>query len=53
MGDFNKAHSNSFMKNYADNLISYSVKCTINKLTYCTTKSKTLLDQIYTNNLKY
>ena len=57
MGDFNidllKAHSNSFIKNYADNLISYSVKCTINKPTRCTINSKTLLDHIYTNNLKY
>ena len=57
MGDFNidllKAHSNYFIKNYADNLISYSVKCTINKSTRCTINSKTLLDHIYTNNLKY
>ena len=57
MGDFNidllKAHSNSFIKNYADNLISYSVKCTINKPTRCTINSKTLLDHICTNNLKY
>ena len=57
MGDFNidllKAHSNSFIKNYADNLISYSVKCTINKPTRCTINSKMLLDHIYTNNLKY
>ena len=57
MGNFNidllKAHSNSFIKNYADNLISYSVKCTINKPTRCTINSKTLLDHIYTNNLKY
>ena len=54
IGDFNigllKAHSNSFIKNYADNLISYSVKCTINKPTRCTINSKTLLDHIYTNN---
>ena len=57
MGDFNidllKAHSNSFIKNYTDNLISCSVKCTINKPTRCTINSKTLLDHIYTNNLKY
>ena len=57
MSDFNidllKAYSNSFIKNYADNLISYSVKCTINKSTRCTINSKTLLDYIYTNNLKY
>ena len=57
MCDFNidllKAYSNSFIKNYADNLISYSVKCTINKPTRCTINSKTLLDHIYTNNLKY
>ena len=57
MGDFNidllKAHSNSFIKNYADNLISYSVKCTINKSTRCNINSKTLLDHIYTNNSKY
>ena len=57
MGDFNidllKAHSNSFTKNYPDNLISYSVKCTINKPTRCTINSKTLLDHIYTNNSKY
>ena len=35
MGDFNidllKAHTNFFRKNYADNLISYSIKCTSNK----------------------
>ena len=37
----------------ADNLISYSIKCTINKPTRCTINSKTLLDHIYTNNLKY
>ena len=57
MGDFNidslKAHSNSFIKNYADNLISYSVKSTINKPMRCTINPKTLLDYIYTNNLKY
>ena len=57
MGDFNidlsKAHSNSFIKNYAENLISYSVKCTINKPTRGTINSKTLLDHICTNNLKY
>ena len=57
MGDFNidllKAHSNSFIKNYADNLINYSVKCTIDKPTRCTINSKTLLDHIYTNSLKY
>ena len=57
MGKFNidllKAHSNSFIKNYADNLISYSVKCTINKPTRCTINSKTLLDHIYTKNSKY
>ena len=51
--DLLKAHSNSFIKNYADNLISYSVKCTINKPTRCTINSKTLLDHIYINNLKY
>ena len=57
MGDFKidllKAHSYSFIKNYANNLISYSVKCTINKPTRCTINSKTLLDHIHTNNLKY
>ena len=57
MGDFNidllKVHSNSFIKKLPDNLISYSVKCTINKPTRCTINSKTLLDHIYTNNLKY
>ena len=57
MGDFDidllKAHFNSFLKNYADNLISYSVKCTINKPTRCTINLKTLFDLIYTNNLKY
>ena len=31
--DLLKAHFNSFIKNYADNLISYSAKCTINKPT--------------------
>ena len=57
MCDFNidllKAHFNYFIKNYANNLISYSVKCTINKPTRCIINSKTLLDHIYTNNLKY
>ena len=57
MGDFDidllKAHFNSFLKNYADNLISYSVKCTINKPIRCTINLKTLFDLIYTNNLKY
>ena len=57
MGDFNvdllKAHSNCFIKNYADNLISYSVNCAINKSTRYTINSKMLLDHIYTNNLKY
>ena len=57
MGDFNigllKAHCNSFIKNYANNPITYSVKCTINKPTCCTINSKTFLDHIYKNNLKY
>ena len=53
-GDFNidlgSLNSNRVFRNYADNLISYSIKCAINKPTRITETSKTLLDHLYTNN---
>ena len=56
MGDFSidisKTGTNETKKSYIDSLISYSIKCIINKPTTITTHSKTLLDHIYANSLK-
>ena len=53
LGDFNidllQVTNNRVIKNYADNLVGYSIKCTINKPTRIFNNSKTLLDHIYTN----
>ena len=53
LGDFNidllQTTNNCVIKNYADNLVGYSIKCTINKPTRIFKYSKTLLHHIYTN----
>ena len=52
--DFNinllQSHCNQIIKTYADNLLSYSVKCCINKPTRISVSRKSLLDHIYTND---
>ena len=56
LGDFNidfmqiKVNKNICM--YAENLITSSMKCLIDKPTRITETSKTLIDHIYTNNIK-
>ena len=56
LGDFNinllQAHLNHQINNYVDTLLSYSVKCVINKPTRIGTSSRTLLDHIYTNSTR-
>ena len=53
LGDFNidllQVTNNRVIKNYAENLVGYSIKCTINKPTRIFNNSKKLLDHIYTN----
>ena len=52
VGDFNidllQFHCIQIIKTYADNLLSYSVKCCINKPTRISVSTKSLLDHIYT-----
>ena len=54
LGEFNinllQSHCNQIIKTYADNLLSYSVKCCINKPTRISVSRKSLLDHIYTND---
>ena len=53
LGDFNinllQINSNRTVRSYANNIISYSIKCVINQPTRITVNSKALLDHIYTN----
>ena len=50
--DLTKLDSNNTVGSYANSLISNSLKCLIDKPTRITTSTKSLIDHIYTNNLK-
>ena len=57
LGDFNidllQFHCNQIIKTYADNLLDYSVKRCINKLTRISKTTKSLLDHIYTKDFNH